>query len=739
MPPKINVVVVDSKSKPRPRSVTANSVFKMSSRVSDGDWFSVFLKLLSVDEIWSICSMLENICRLTDTLLCFTYCITHDDIDVNFNIGEESDDISMGSSALSSSQSEAAFDVTEEDMIQLAAETQNWQEQENFIENLNTMRKEHQEEIIISLKPKIFFSKSKNNLLSIASEASLTALTGEDDTDEDLLSDDDDLTLSSNTSSSISIRSESEDELELLPREKCQTYPAKKIVKEVQEPVMQRTRSVNFQDATKQEKKVPKKSRSLPDVAEETKGLRKKQAKKPSPIKTPPWLPSGTTAESKNKNLRKKVLTKAAEWTRKSMDHSDNSKPFRKTGNKGKISQSILEKTKIFSDKTNIATVIRRQTSNAANNKPKLPWGYGGRKNISTKPLPTLKPFVLRKAAKKHELGLNRSQLQDLKSGLSKVLVHDFSSCPTTPNKFSSLGHAPLNRIIPSSAPRPRVENATYSSSSESQTEYQGCEVCRLKEAMRNSPVSHKLKQTTHHCKDGLHTRTITGSSKTSKTETCSKKLINRRSLYLPKVDESKKKVGVLRSVNTWLLGCLIILCVIVCFKASDYSFFVFLPICAMVLVTLIEFTKSSVFKSISKKCQDKDIVDETKNLAASFSALSWTEKAKLPITACKAAKTFILSVEWDQVLQNFYQDHSLIHSLQNLSVVLLNNAVEMSQLAYKSFVDASPKTCLVIGCLLIVGLVLLMSFPGYMLMLLVLLCSVFPLFRTSRENVKSD
>ena len=411
------------------------------------------------------------------------------------------------------------IDVTEDEILQLAAETeQDEGEKQDLMEGLRTLRKGAQEEVVLCLRSQYIDIDSKKE----SNESDDESAGG--DHEDNSVEDTEDLS--------------QDNELVLLPPEKYKTCPASSfaaVLKSRTESVkgfesdIERPRSESTSTTAKLEvpssSSVPKKSRSMPDIIDEKKqsppvsSTRKLFEKSTSSANVAskaraPWRPSGKnvapkvkpkpakffTPVPKNvpepnvKGLRARVLTRAAELNKKTGEEDTKSSKFVRKPRS--VSKSIEEKTKLFSNEAKYARVYTRPTHAQNSTEKRPPWRYGKAKAPAV-PLATIKPFMMRKAARKHELGLNRDQLKDLQSGLSQVFHHSHQSCPSTPARFGSLASSPLGRI-PSSASRAAA--ATYASSNKPQTEYQGCEVCRLKEAMRNSPMSHKLKSAPHRC-----------------------------------------------------------------------------------------------------------------------------------------------------------------------------------------------------------------------------------------------
>ena len=464
---------------------------------------STLMRSMSDDNLVMFFNLVGNISDLLDALNLMGL---YDDVDDDYDVLHGNNDetiAAVGECSLIEDESinsadavDSLVDVTEDDLIQLAAETeQDDGEKEDLIEGLRTLRFGSQEEVVISLKSKFMEMNDKK---------------------EDILESDEDIDAESN-----------KDDLVLSPK-KSKTCPAssfKNVLKnksalEKSNLGSERPRA---ESTTGQESHVstskPKKSRSMPDIVDEKKSFasarkifeKQSSCSQIAPKPKAPWLPSGRrilpkpekffspsspkpSTDAPSKGLRQRVLTRAAEINKKPTPTEKKSSS--KTAKRPRaVSKTIEEKSKIFSNEPRYGVVYSRP-ADSSNSTKRPPWRYGKSKAPSVA-LPTIKPFIMRKATRKHELGLNREQLKDLQSGLSKVLDHTHQSCPSTPARFASLASSPLGRI-PFSASR--AASATFASSNSPQTEYHGCEVCRLKEAMRNSPVSHKLKNAPHRC-----------------------------------------------------------------------------------------------------------------------------------------------------------------------------------------------------------------------------------------------
>ena len=463
--------------------------------------------VMPLDRLLALLHVVDNILDLMSSLSDLGF---YDELCEDVDYVDEDQDLVSDDDRCSHAGDACTIDVTEDDLIQLAAETQQDDgEKEDLIEGLRTLKRDTQEEVVICLRSKFIEMKTNKEELN--------------ESDEDLLDEEDADVI------------KEEDDLDLLPPEKYKTCPASSFEaalknrsapkgsdSELERPRSGTTAAVNSPPSTA----APKKSKSLPDIVEDKKSYpqvsraRKifekasSQANLSSKPKAP-WIPTGKhispkikpkpakfftstpkpTPESPTKGLRKRVLTRAAEINKKSVD--DEEKTTTKYGRKPRsLSKTIEEKAKVFLNESKYGVVYSRPANVAGSSEKRPPWRYGKSKAPSV-PLPTIKPFIMRKAARKHELGLNRDQLKDLQIGLSQVLDHSHQSCPAAPARFNTLASSPLGRI-PSSASRAAA--ATYASSNKPQKDYQGCEVCRLKEAMRNSPVSHRLKSAPHRC-----------------------------------------------------------------------------------------------------------------------------------------------------------------------------------------------------------------------------------------------
>ncbi|XP_078488236.1 uncharacterized protein LOC100185876 isoform X2 [Ciona intestinalis] len=496
----------------------------------DGVWYGVVGMVcgLDVSECWLLFNVVENLILVMEEMDHLGF---YDDL-----VGME-DEVDLGfcedvCSSGDASDSSSLVDVTEDDLIQLAAETeQDDGEKEDLIEGLRTLRFGSQEQVVISLRSKFIEDKD----------------IPDDDDEEDGVKDED-----------------TNDDL-VLPPEKSRTCPASSFAEVLKPPQVSQRKSSDG-DLEKLPKmksdaqSVPKKCKSLPDIAEKGKKSPTKVKKARKSFATseattrqskPVWnrgkfVPvvkpakffgnslspkSGNQIESPKKGLRERVLTRAAEWNKKT---DENKQVIRSPQKPRGISKSIQEKSKMFSDEIKYGIVYTRPSSNV-NGVEKKPWGYGAGKTPPT-PLKTLKSFVMRKAPpKKHELGLDRNQLKNLQSGLSKVFNHSHkSSCSPL---SSSLSSSPLGRVSSVSS---RLTSATFSSSNEPQAEYQGCEVCRLKEAMRNSPVSHRLKSTPHRCSS--QTQLIDPETRSSNKTSSKLELKQKKSSSPPKSSSKKIK-----------------------------------------------------------------------------------------------------------------------------------------------------------------------------------------------------
>ena len=469
---------------------------------------SVVENILSVIDALSVLGFYDPLCSIVD--------FVDEDVDLTSDLEEEEDRCSHAGDS-------CTIDVTEDDLLQLAAETQQDDgEREDLIEGLRTLKFNAQDEVVICLRSRFIDINTKKEELN--------------ESDDDILDESD------------APVSPKEDELDLLPPEKYKTCPPSSFEAALKnrsglpkgsDSDLERTQSEStyVQEQTAPSTTVPKKSRSLPDIVDEKKTRTLVKGKKGfektssqvnlSSKPKAPWIPGGKhivpkaklkpakffstlkpTSESPPKGLRQKVLTRAAEINKKSTDDDKNTKYVRKPRS---MSKHIEEKAKVFTNASKYGVVYNRTNPVPSSPEKRPPWRYGKSKAPAV-PLPTIKPFIMRKAARKHELGLNRSQLKNLQSDLSKVLDHSHhQSCPGVPGRFNSLASSPLGRI-PSTASR--VAAQTYASSNKPQTEYQGCEVCRLKEAMRNSPVSHRLKSAPHRCSSQPSLMTITPSAK---------------------------------------------------------------------------------------------------------------------------------------------------------------------------------------------------------------------------------
>lgn len=459
--------------------------------------------LMSNDDLVMFLNLVCNILDLMDVLIYMglydddDYVLGKNDYDV---VEDENSCHAHCEDASDSYGGDSILDVTEDDLLQLATETeQDEGEKEDLIQGLRTLRFDSQEEVVISLRSKFMELNDKKEEMIESDEELPTS----PDPDNDLV----------------------------LSPEKYKTCPAssfKDVLKgksSVGRTSLGSERS-RAESTTSQEPPIsapkPKKSRSMPDIVDEKKSFsharkmfeKQSSASNVTPKPKVPWLPSGRriapkqkpdkffssstpkpTPEVSSKGLRERVLTRAAELNKKpaAAEKKSPSKTVKRTR---AVSKTIEEKAKLFSNEGKYGVVYSRPTESSTNSAQRPPWRYGKSKAPAVS-LPTIKPFIMRKTTRKHELGLNREQLKDLQSGLSQVFDHSHRSCSSPPARFGSLASSPLNRI-PSSASR--VASATFASSHSPQTEYQGCEVCRLKEAMRNSPVSHKLRSTPHHC-----------------------------------------------------------------------------------------------------------------------------------------------------------------------------------------------------------------------------------------------
>ena len=465
--------------------------------------FNVLGNLLDMMALLKSCGVYANLLPLEDAVDCD---VTDDDVSAILN------------------ENSLFVDVTEEDIIQLAAETQqDDQETEDLLEGLRTLHYGKQEEIVISLRSKFVDEKDSDE-----EEAS------EDHEDEPDGKDDDP---------------------DFLPPEKSRTCPASSFKallapgtsapRKKSDSGVDKPRSQTVHDGKPVEGTLQHKSRSMPDIG--AKPPPRVSTRRPALLhknvscadisskpKRAPWKPTGAapkpakffakapigrdqTGEAAKKGLRQRVLTRAAEWNKKVDDDKTVSKPERRTRT---VSKSIQEKSKAFVDKPHQYGVVYSRPSPAKPDAKRPPWRYG--KSIAPAvALPTIKPFIMRKAARKHELGLNRDQLKDLQSDLSKVLDHS-RSCGNSPAQYRT---SMLSGRLASSASR--VSSATYASSSEPQVPYVGCEVCRLKEAMRNSPVSHKLKSVPHKCSSTQDLRSVAPKEAASAKPNAAKKRLD--------------------------------------------------------------------------------------------------------------------------------------------------------------------------------------------------------------------
>ena len=473
------------------------------------------------ERLWMLLNVVENLLSVMDALYALGF---YDDLcpDLEF-VDEENNWISDREveGHCSHGGDGCTIDVTEDDLLQLAAETQQDDgETEDLIEGLRTLKFGAQDEVVICLRSRFIEMNAKKEELN--------------ESDEDLLDEHDD--------SDVPI-SPKEDDLDLLPPEKYKTCPpssfdavlkSRSALPKGSDSELERPRSETTSVQKQPSSSTPKKSRSLPDIVDDKKthtyisktrkGFDKTSTVSLSSSKPKaPWIPSGkhiapkvnpkpdkffssnlkSASDSLSKGLRQRVLTRATEISKKSADEEKALKQMRKPR---AMSKNIEEKTKVFSSDSKYGVVYNRTTRSPRSPEKRPPWRYGKSKAPAV-PLPTIKPFIMRKAARQHELGLNRTQLKNLQSDLSKVLEHSHhASCSVSPARFSTLASSPLGRISSSAS---RVAAATFASSSKPQTEYNGCEVCRLKEAMRNSPVSHRLKNTPHRCSSQQSITTI--------------------------------------------------------------------------------------------------------------------------------------------------------------------------------------------------------------------------------------
>ena len=160
-------------------------------------------------------------------------------------------------------------DITEEDMITLAMQTQqDAGEQEDLIEGLKTLRGD-KHEIVISFRSHM-----------------MDAIDDEEDDDvgeDDMSSATDDATGGGDDSSS--------QELDMLPIEKCQTCPSATFQKALKEHNNRQRRSESFV-AADTAAEVPKKSRSMGDIpGDKPKKKTKIKKKSVSPRTSPTHLP----------------------------------------------------------------------------------------------------------------------------------------------------------------------------------------------------------------------------------------------------------------------------------------------------------------------------------------------------------------------------------------------------------------------------------------------------------------
>ncbi|XP_076805783.1 uncharacterized protein LOC143449455 isoform X2 [Clavelina lepadiformis] len=575
----------------------ANNICTLSD-IDDGIGVSVgdvlvMIPQMNVDNLMQLCHIICNLLDVMDVLLALGFYDELVDVDVLVDVNGN---VQLN---LVPNQSELSLvDVTEDDLLQLAAETeQDELEKEDLIEGLRTLRCGSQEEVVISLKSKFMEDDDKKVIV-------------EESEDDDL-------------QSGIEPQSHSakEDEL-MLPPEKSRTCPASSfaaLLKPSSAPVRKvsdgdidkKSSPIKQRKTLSREQSGPKKSKSLSDIVEHDKKL--KTRKSVGVLKTSsnyaklakaPWRPSGiapnitpkpekfftsasktTTSESPKRGLRERVLTRATEINKKD-DEKEPTKPNRRSRG---MSKSIQEKAKLYSDEIKFGTVYSRPSPTNSDTK-RPPWRYG--KTMSpVVPLPTIKPFLMRKTTRKYEVGLNRDEMKDLKSGLSKVLEHSHRSCATPPARFGSLASSPLGRVSSSAS---RAAAATYASSNEPQTEYHGCEVCRLKEAMRNSPMSHRLKSAPHRC-SSLKTMTVKASDKKSEEFLAKKK---QKSVDKPDIGESNENaietfendefssiVVPLAGLST-LIFCFLLSVVVICRYPIDVSFLFVTT--AVILIRLI-------------------------------------------------------------------------------------------------------------------------------------------------------
>lgn len=745
------------------------------------------LTRLSEQDLWSVYNMLENLLTIYDLLL--------DLADVE-PLDEEEDSLQEDSLFVDEDTEDAsitdAINITEEDLLMLAGETQGEEEQKDLMFGLSTIRTENQEEVVLRLRSKLFFRSYKDEVSGSNLTAVQTGSDTSDDEDSGLEEDSDDFInlvaspLPSPIAKDQSAQDDDEDILDVLPPELCQTYPG---IKKLQSGDSERQRSMSSvtpQAAKKvAEPKPPKKSQSLPDVTEEKEKkissmyLSTITAGRKSPESTPlstkpgklkPWIPSGnggmlsTPNYSTPKDLRQKVLTKAAEWNRKSVDSSS----LRKHTIKKQISNSILEKTKVFAGSSNIATVYRRSSGKQNHDRSERPPWRNGKPATPIKSLSTIKPFVLRKASKRHELGLNRSQLQDLKTGLHKVLDHPVNSCHSTPSKFSALSHAPLSRV-PSVARTSDVASPTFASSNSPQTDYQGCEVCRLKEAMRNSPVSHKLKATPHHCSEQSE-EVESPSSKASSPKVSKKFVLTVPSTLKKRKSTSESESGkenttpseIKKSLNvkgsrsgtvvhlwvTWLLIFLIVFVSLFSAFLWNYHPYILALFLVIVIPTGVHVVNTDSFKEFIDGKMDEKITDACNKLMEEWRRMSTQEKLLVIPNLLKAASIKACNLDWAEITQSTWQrlqnfNGEMPTSPSNVISVLMNGLKDWLGLAIEgalmignalgnAYMSDIPNVNIYLSVGLIVGLLLLYCYPAYIFAFLLISSTLIPFFSST-------
>ncbi|XP_077966917.1 uncharacterized protein LOC120341823 isoform X1 [Styela clava] len=642
---------------------------------------------LREDDLFSIYNILSNLICLNDLLIDFQLDDEFEEASKNFKENGRTHEENEFTESSSYSMTDA-INITEEELMQLAAETQDEEEQKNLCVGLNTMRKGGQEEVVLRLRSKLLFSKSNLD----DAEVDLHA---DDTSDEDMGLDEDSDTLDSIpeslTSPTVSEAAEDSDTLDLLPPELCKTYPGIKMPSP-EEVVTERSRSRSgVADSRQKEPKSPEKpqkSKSFPDV---TKGhLKENKPKKSSKLK--PWIPSGSSGSlsmaDSSKDLRQKVLTRAAEWSRNSAGLNTGAG---KTSSKRNISKNILERTKIFSGSSNIATVIRRMSpakpKKSQDERP--PW-RPTTTSTPVKPLPTIKPFVMRKATRKHELGLNRSELQNLKFGLHKVLDHEQGSCQSKPYRSQSLNNSSFGRVASSKALNAQPAQ-TFASSNEPQTDYQGCEVCRLKEAMRSSPMGHKLKQTPHHCADT--TKTITPAEnipnllnpRKSFTLTRPRSYLksdgtvtleqSRRSSEFDDTPDGMSTFYLKKPMKKFLFAVMFLMFLLSLIYITVYHPFYLIPYIGICSTAAVQIIESDFFKRLSSGEMDKVFFIKYHSAVSKWKSLSVQEKFSMLVSAVKKSYANVRNTDWKEFAQSSWQHlQDLDESASNIPFCIGNS-----------------------------------------------------------------